>query len=218
MDRDRDTQARPTNRHDRNRSQEPEHSAEKAPEQPAEQPAEQQSAEEAPGSGPEASRAPEPGADRATPPGEPSAPSQPEDVQPVKRRTGDHRRVTGELVEEERRVAARRQRDRESRERRHHVIQRVTLGVDYVFYLLYGLLGIRFILSLLGAAETAGFVVFIHGMTNPFYAPFSGIVARPAINGGVLDFPLVIAVLAYALLHLAMRGLLRLLAGDRNVP
>lgn len=202
MDRDRDTQARPTNRHDRNRSQEPE----------------QPGAEEAPGSGPEASRAPEPGADRATPAGEPSAPSQPEDAQPVKRRTGDDRRVTGELVEEERRVAERRQRDRESRERRHHVIQRVTLGVDYVFYLLYGLLGIRFILSLLGAAETAGFVVFIHGMTDPFYAPFSGIVARPAINGGVLDFPLVIAVLAYALLHLAMRGLLRLLAGDRDVP
>jgi uncharacterized protein YggT (Ycf19 family) len=73
------------------------------------------------------------------------------------------------------------------------------------------------VLSLLGAAETAGFVQFIHGVTNPFYAPFGGIVATPAINGGMLDFPIVIALLAYFLLHLAVRGLLRLLAGERAV-
>jgi YggT family protein len=97
-------------------------------------------------------------------------------------------------------------------------VDRITLGVDYAFYLLYGLLTVRFVLSLLGAAETAGFVVFVHGLTNPFYAPFSGIVATPSINGGVLDFPLIIAVLAYILLHIAVRGLLRLIAGDRTVP
>jgi uncharacterized protein YggT (Ycf19 family) len=137
---------------------------------------------------------------------------------PTERRAGEDRRVRDEQVEEERRVEARRARDRESRERRHRVIDRVTLGVDYAFYLLYGLLTVRFVLSLLGAAETAGFVVFIHGVTNPFYTPFSGIVATPTTNGGMLDFPLIIAVLAYILLHIAVRGLLRLIAGDRTVP
>lgn len=161
--------------------------------------------EEAPTSGPEA--ASEPVADAPTAP-----------TRDVERRGGEDRRVADEAVEEERRVEARRARDREARERRHRVIDRVTLGVDYAFYLLYGLLAVRFVLALLGAAETAGFVVFIQGITGPFYAPFSGIVSRPTINGGVIDFPLIIAVLAYILLHIAVRGLLRLLAGDRTVP
>jgi YggT family protein len=89
--------------------------------------------------------------------------------------------------------------------------------VDYLFYLLYGLLAIRFLLMLLGAREGAGFVRFILGLTEPFYAPFSGIVARPSVNGGVFDFPLIIAMLAYALLHMAVRGLLRLLGGSPAV-
>ncbi len=134
------------------------------------------------------------------------------------RRSGEDRRASDQWVDEERRVESRRTRDRDAREKRQRVIQRVTLGVDYVFYLLYGLLGVRFVLALLGAAETAGFVQFIHGITNPFYAPFSGIVASPAIDGGTIEFSIIIALLAYFLLHLAIRGLLRLLAGDRVVP
>lgn len=136
----------------------------------------------------------------------------------VERRTGEDRRVRDEAVEEERRVEARRARDQQARERRTAIIDRVTLAVDYVFYLLYGLLGIRFVLELLGASETAGFVVLIQSITDPFYAPFANIVARPAINGGLVDFPLIIAVLAYVLLHVALRGLLRLLAGYRSPP
>jgi uncharacterized protein YggT (Ycf19 family) len=133
----------------------------------------------------------------------------------VERRSGEDRRVRDVAVEEDRRLQERRASDLARRERRRAVVQRVTLAVDYLFYVLYGLLGIRFVLTLLGAAETAGFVVFINGLTNPFYAPFEGIVARPSINGGALDFPLLIALLAYILLHIAVRGLLRLLAGDR---
>jgi YggT family protein len=122
--------------------------------------------------------------------------------------------------EADRRAAARREEDaREaSREQRRHIIGRVTLGVDYLFYLLYGLLAVRFLLSLLGAREGAGFVQFVTGMTAPFYAPFEGIVVRPPVNGGFIDFPLMIAVLAYALLHIAIRGLLRLIAGSARTP
>jgi uncharacterized protein YggT (Ycf19 family) len=140
----------------------------------------------------------------------------------VERREGVDRRVEDRAVEVERRVADRRAAEQQAaadaRERRSYVVARVTQGVDYLFYLLYGLLGIRFVLSLLGASETAGFVQFIFGLTQPFYGPFAGIVARPALNGGVLDFPLLIAILAYALLHMALRGLLRLVAGARTVP
>lgn len=151
----------------------------------------------------------------------------PPELQPnrveVERRSGADRRVVAEPVSGDRRVGERRViidgvAGVETRDGRAYVVGRVTQGVDYLFYLLYGLLGIRFVLVLLGASQQAGFVQFVNGLTNPFYAPFSNIVARPAVNGGMLDFPLLIAVLAYALLHLAVRGLLRLIAGARAAP
>ena len=98
------------------------------------------------------------------------------------------------------------------------MVQRLTLVVDYLFYLLYGLLGIRFVLVLLGAAETAGFVQFVNGLTSPCYAPFEGLVARSTIDGRMVDFALLLALLAYILLHIAVRGLLRLLAGAGAAP
>jgi uncharacterized protein YggT (Ycf19 family) len=102
-------------------------------------------------------------------------------------------------------------------DQRNHVVMRGIQVVDYLFYLLYALLGMRFVLTLLGASETAGFVQFVNGITQPFYGPFSGIVSRPSVNGGALDFPLIIALLAYVVLHIAVRGLLRLLmSSDRN--
>jgi YggT family protein len=156
-----------------------------------------------------------------TPPPGPDAELEPTRVE-VERRSGTERRVVDQPVEVDRREmdrrAAREQEQIDARERRRYAVARVTQGVDYLFILLYGLLGIRFVLALLGASAQAGFVQFINGITNPFYAPFANIVSRPALNGGVLDFPLLIAVLAYALLHLAVRGLLRLVAGSRTVP
>jgi YggT family protein len=209
MDQERDPQARPGSWRDSNRRQE------RAQELRPDDTDGAMSGRPQP-SEPRVDRAPPPPAD---PPGERvDHPDDPAEARGVGRRSGADRRVADQAVDEERRIEARRQRDRELGERRAYMVQRVTLGVDYLFYLLYGLLGIRFVLSLLGAAETAGFVVFIRGITDPFYAPFSGIVARPAINGGVLDLSLVIALLAYVLLHIAVRGLLRLLAGDRTVP
>jgi YggT family protein len=156
---------------------------------------------------------------RATPPADPDM--EPNEVV-VERRTGEERRVIDQPVEVDRRLAdrraAREQEQLAARERRWYVVGRATQAVDYLFILLYGLLGIRFFLALLGASEQAGFVRFVNGLTEPFHAPFANIVSRPAVNGGYLDFPLLIAVLAYALLHLAVRGLLRLVGGARAAP
>jgi uncharacterized membrane protein len=90
---------------------------------------------------------------------------------------------------------------------------RVSQIIDYIFYLLYALLGMRFLLALLAARSTAGFVQFIVTVTNPFYAPFKGIVASPSTNEGhTLLLPIVVAIIAYVILHLAINGLLRMLA------
>jgi hypothetical protein len=90
---------------------------------------------------------------------------------------------------------------------------RISQIVDYIFYVIYGLLGMRFLLALLAARSSAGFVQFIVAVTNPFYAPFRGIVASPSTDQGhTLLLPIVIAIIAYVLLHLAINGLLRMLA------
>jgi hypothetical protein len=90
---------------------------------------------------------------------------------------------------------------------------RVSQIVDYIFYVIYALLGMRFLLALLAARSSAGFVKFIVAVTNPFYAPFDRIVASPHTNQGhTLLLPIVVAIIAYVLLHLALNGLLRMLA------
>jgi uncharacterized membrane protein len=90
---------------------------------------------------------------------------------------------------------------------------RVSQIIDYIFFVIYGLLAMRFLLALLAARSTAGFVQFIVAVTNPFYSPFRGIVASPRTEEGhTLLLPIVIAIVAYVLLHLAINGLLRMLA------
>jgi uncharacterized membrane protein len=90
---------------------------------------------------------------------------------------------------------------------------RISQVIDYIFYVIYALLGMRFLLALLAARSSAGFVQFIVTVTNPFYAPFRGIVDSPRTDEGhTLLLPIVVAIIAYVLLHLAINGLLRMLA------
>jgi hypothetical protein len=89
---------------------------------------------------------------------------------------------------------------------------RVSQIIDYIFYVIYGLLAMRFLLALLAARSTAGFVQFIVTVTNPFYAPFDRIVASPSAGRHTLLMPIIVAIIAYVLLHLAINGLLRMLA------
>jgi hypothetical protein len=92
-------------------------------------------------------------------------------------------------------------------------VARVSQVVDYIFFVLYALLGLRFLLALLAAKSGAGFVRFIVAVTSPFYEPFRGIVASPRTDGGhTLMLPLVIAFIVYVLVHLAINGLLRIVA------
>lgn len=103
--------------------------------------------------------------------------------------------------------------DTEREVERSRGLARVSQIVDYLFFVLYALLGLRFLLALLAARSTAGFVQFIVTVTNPFYEPFRGIVASPRTQEGhTLLLPIVIAIIVYVLLHLAINGLLRMFA------
>ena len=103
--------------------------------------------------------------------------------------------------------------DTEREVERSRGLARVSQVVDYFFFVLYALLGLRFLLALLAARSSAGVVQFIVTVTSPFYEPFRGIVASPRTSEGhTLLLPMVIAIIVYILLHLAINGLLRLIA------
>jgi len=103
--------------------------------------------------------------------------------------------------------------DTEHEVQRSRGLARVSQVVDYIFYVIYALLGMRFLLALLAARSSAGFVRFIVAISNPFYEPFRGIVASPSTDSGhTLLLPIVVAIIAYVLLHLGINGLLRVFA------
>jgi hypothetical protein len=96
--------------------------------------------------------------------------------------------------------------------RRARVLARVSQIANYVFYLVYSLLGIRLALALIGARGGSGFVRAIQAVTDPFYFMFRGIVASPTAGGYTLALPIVIAIAFYVLVHVGVRQLLRLIA------
>jgi hypothetical protein len=126
----------------------------------------------------------------------------PSEAQRIERVAGDFRsKAVDEVVDTEREV------------QRSRGLARVSQVVDYIFYVIYALLGMRFLLALLAARSTTGFVQFIVAVSNPFYAPFRGIVASPRTDQGhTLLLPVVVAIISYVLLHLLTNGLLRMFA------
>lgn len=124
------------------------------------------------------------------------------EAQKMEQVAGEFRgKAINEVVETEREVG------------RARGLARVSQVIDYIFYLIYGLLAIRLLLALLAARSSAGFVQFIRAVTDPLYAPFRGIVGSPTAEGGyTLALPVVIAIIVYALVHLGINGLLRLIA------
>lgn len=96
---------------------------------------------------------------------------------------------------------------------RGRFVARISQVVDYVFFLIYGLFGLRLLLALLGARSNNTFVQFVYSVTDPFYWPFRGIVPSPTTpEGFTLALPVVIALIVYLLLHLAINGFLRIFA------
>ena len=89
---------------------------------------------------------------------------------------------------------------------------RVSQVVDYVFYLIYGLIALEFLLGLMGARASNGFVQFIGAVTQPFLAPFERIVGTPSSGGFQVRISYLFALIVYVLLHLAINGAFRLVA------
>lgn len=72
-----------------------------------------------------------------------------------------------------------------------------------IIYTLLGileiLLGLQFVLKLIGANPDSGFSVFIYGITGLFLAPFNALVGTPVYKGSSFEFTTLIAMAVYAL-------------------
>lgn len=89
---------------------------------------------------------------------------------------------------------------------------RISQIIDYVFYLIYGVIALQFLLKLMGARTGNGFVQFIAGISSPLLAPFERIVGTPSVGAAQFQLSYVFALIVYILLHLALNGMLRLIA------
>lgn len=90
---------------------------------------------------------------------------------------------------------------------------RASQVVDYLFFVIYAVLGLRALLALMAANSGSGFVQFIRAVSDPFYLPFKGIVSSPTAEGGyTLALPILVALIAYVVLHVAINRALRMVA------
>lgn len=78
------------------------------------------------------------------------------------------------------------------------------MQIDRIMYTLLGmleiLLGLRFILKLIGANPASGFSVFIYGITGLFVAPFNALIGTPSMGAMSFEATTLIAMAVYALL------------------
>jgi len=93
---------------------------------------------------------------------------------------------------------------------------RVSQVGEYLFYVVYGLIGLEIVLELFGARQASGFKRFLDAVTWPLLAPFRGLMRDPAMGSMQLMLSFVVAVVVYFLLHLAFNGLLRLFAQRKS--
>src|SRR4026208_1984139 len=84
--------------------------------------------------------------------------------------------------------------------------------IDFLFGALYTILLVRFVLELINAAHGSGFFRLVSTLSDPFFAPFRGVVRDTGADGHHIVWSLVVAMVAYMIGHALIRGLLRLFA------
>lgn len=93
-------------------------------------------------------------------------------------------------------------------------LYRTTRFVWYVLYVIEAILAIRFTLKLLAANPGAGFTQLVYGTSEVFLAPFRYVFDAPTVNGSVIEFSTILAMLVYWLLAW---GIVKLVAMGRDV-
>ena len=95
---------------------------------------------------------------------------------------------------------------------RGRTVARISQFVDYVFYIIYGLISLQIIFDLFGARHGNGIRNFIETVSAPFLAPFNNLFFDPSAGVFRLRFSYIAALVVYILLHMAINGILRMIA------
>ena len=89
--------------------------------------------------------------------------------------------------------------------------------VDYLFYIVYGIIGLEIVLDAIGARQSAGFKQFVDAIAAPFLAPFTGLMPTPGVGTFRFMLSYIVALAVYILLHMAVNGLFRLFVHRKTV-
>jgi uncharacterized protein YggT (Ycf19 family) len=107
--------------------------------------------------------------------------------------------------------------DTESEIERARGVARISQVIDYLFGLIYGIIGLEIVLEMLGARDSSGFKRFLDMLAAPLLAPFRGLMPDPSIGHFHFMLSYIIGMVIYLLLHLAVNGLLRLMVHKKTV-
>jgi uncharacterized protein YggT (Ycf19 family) len=121
------------------------------------------------------------------------------------------------LAESLKRKAVREVAATESELERGQVAARASQILDYLFYVVYGIIGLEIVLDAIGARQSAGFKQFIDAIAAPFLAPFRGLMPTPGVGSFRLMLSYIVALVVYVLLHMAVNGLFRLFVHRKTV-
>lgn len=86
------------------------------------------------------------------------------------------------------------------------VVSRV---VWFVFGVIEVLIAIRFVLKMLGANSSAGFVRMMYGVSDVLMAPFATIFGTARVSGAVFEWSAIVAIAVYALIAWGIVALIR---------
>src|SRR5207245_2434439 len=89
--------------------------------------------------------------------------------------------------------------------------------VDFLFYIVYGIIGLEIVLDAIGARQSAGFKQFIDAMATPFLAPFKGLMPTPGVGSLRFMLSYLAALVVYRLLPTAEDGPRRLFGHPQAV-
>lgn len=89
---------------------------------------------------------------------------------------------------------------------------RISQVVDYIFFLIYGFIGLEIVLQIIGARDSNAFKRFIDAVCTPFLVPFRAIVPSLTIGRFELNFSDIVAFIVYLMLRPAINGLLKTIA------
>jgi len=90
-------------------------------------------------------------------------------------------------------------------------LKRIYQFTRYAFYVVYGVVGLMIGLELLGARDSSGFMQFMRLVTTPLLTPFRNVMPDPSVGSSQLMLSYILALVVYALVHLAVKGIFRIL-------